>query len=146
MKPAADTGAGAQCKWAVSRSLWIQLIGINDWSFQICRTLQNGMHMGVFQCSSQSILLISLLLCCWEWLDTWASARFTSAERARNSLGRKIRGLLSACCLQSHGWKTAQVWVQQLRISKQREKKKHPTESRVHDQWIEYRKPCLNLS
>lgn len=41
-------------------------------------------------------------------------------QRREKSLGRKIRGLLSACCLQSHAWKTARVWVQQLRISKQR--------------------------
>lgn len=35
----------------------------------------------VFQCSSQSIKLISLLLYCSEWLDTWASPRLTSAEK-----------------------------------------------------------------
>lgn len=149
MKLAASTRAGAQCKLIILRSVKIQSMGINYWSFQICKTFKHGVCACVRGSSNaQSIWLISLLLYCWEWLDTWDSARLTSAEREKNSLGRKIRGILSACCLQSHGWKTAQVWVQQLRISKQREKSillKHLW-SRVHGQRIEHRDPWLNLS
>lgn len=83
MKFAASTGASAQCKLVISRSVWTQSIGINYRSFHICRTFQRGVCVlcvggWVFQCSSQSI---RLLLYCSEWLDTWATARLTSAER-----------------------------------------------------------------
>lgn len=57
----------------------------------------------------QGIPLISLAAACRERLDTWASARLTSAETAARTLQgvRKIRGLPSDGCLQSGGCKSS---------------------------------------
>lgn len=88
MEPAARPPAEVQCKLLTSRSVRIQLTGIN---VLIISDLQNRFQSGMCVCmcgssSAQSILLISLAPCCWERLDTWASARLASAERAPRTL------------------------------------------------------------
>lgn len=148
MKFVASTGAGAHCKWLTSRSLWIKSMRINYWSFQICRTFQSGLWVSVFQCSSQSILLISLLLYNSEWLDTWASARLMSVER-EELFGEKDQRP-SFCLLPSKSRLKNSPCVssaaQNFRTKRGKSILLKLLWSRVHDQWIEYRKPWLNHS
>lgn len=123
-------------------------MGINHWSFQICRTFQRGVCVWVFQCSSQSILLISLLLYCSEWLDTWASARLTSAEREELFGEKDQRPPFCLLPSKSRLKNSRSVSSAAQNFKTKREKSvllKHLW-SRVHDQWIEYREPWLNLS
>lgn len=138
-----------QCKSIALRPERVQRTGVGRLTaFQIGRKRFGARR------ARQGIPLISLAAACRERLDTWASARLTSAETAARTLQgvRKIRGLPSDGCLQSGGCKAAQEWVQQLRISKQRatsgERKntQQPFHCEAEGQLVEYWEAWPKLS
>lgn len=86
MKFAASMGAGAQCKSAIHDRPYLNQSALGSNHFRFIGRFRvecacTHSCVCVFQCRSQSIPLISLLLYSSERLDTWASARLTSAER-----------------------------------------------------------------
>lgn len=104
--------------------------------------------MWLLQCSSQSIPLISLLLYCSEWLDTWASARLTSAEGEELFGEKDQRPPFCLLPSKSRLKNSPSVSSAAQNFKTKREKSillKHLW-SRVHDQWTEYRESWLNLS